>query len=343
MASSSAQTTPPKPEFDRARKKQLSVLKLSQTDLVKAMDAVTKEQVSDLVKQSVEIDVAMFDMNIFSIFEFQGFDPYAVMRKLIMLKQHYKLSDEDLKVDILYMIAANIYMGNLSGKALARRGTEGRTMIDDLQDRYKLELGSTGTGKPSDVLTIPRISAAFPMVSCKMAERLPTKDHIGEAFMSVPVPRFMRVNAFASFCPQEMALRTRLFLLKAAAAYSCDQSIVFSKGQQKKDKKKPDEIKVDPALIAADQWTFIWAASEGPVPPLDARRQLHVIMNTVSLYDRLRPVVVNYDKIVKDTTLIPTKEEYEKDISAFISPATSTTPGSPQEPPTPVTAIPKED
>jgi len=72
-------------------------------------------------------------------------------------------------------------------------------------------------------------------------------------------------------------------------------------------------------MVAADQWTYIWAASEGPVPPLSARKKLHTEFNTIGLYKTLLPVVTNYDKIVGDTTGEPTQSEYELDITNFIS------------------------
>lgn len=308
-----------KERIERERKKKLSVLKLSAQDLTKGVDEVGSEEVDSLIARSTEIDIAKVDITLFSIFEFQGFDPFAIIRKLIFLKNHYGLSEDDLKVDIMYMIAANIYMGNLSGKALSRRSSEGREVNDELVERYQIQIGSTGTGLPSDIITYPRVAGSFPVISCKMATRLPSKDFIGKPFNSKAVPRFMRVNAFASFCPPELELKTRCFLLKACAAYSCDQSIVFLEGEEKKKKKKPDEIKIDPALVAADQWTYIWAASEGPVPPLLARKKLHTELNLISLYDVLLPVVNNYDVIVKDETGEPSKKEYEEDITKFIS------------------------
>jgi hypothetical protein len=304
---------------DRERKKKMSVLKMSSQDVAKGVDAVEKGEIEALVKQSVEVDMGKVDIALFLIFEFQGFDPYAIMRKLIFFKNTYGLTDEDLKVDILYMIAANIYMGNLSGKALSRRGTDGREMVDELTSRYQIQAGTTGTGIASEIITFPRVAGSFPIITARMAQRLPTKDMVGQPFQSTAVPKFMRVNAFASFCPPQMLMRTRLFLLKASAAYSCDQSIVFQEGKNKKAKNKSEVVKVEPPLIAGDQWTYLWAASEGPVPPLYARSLLHAELNTISLHGTLWDIVTNYNKIVNDVTPLPNKTEYEQDITDFIA------------------------
>jgi hypothetical protein len=304
---------------DRSRKKNMSVLKLSPKDLSLEMNKISDETVTNLLTHTQEVDIGKQDLTIFMVFEFQGFDPFAIIKKLIALKNHYGLTDEDLKVDIMYMIAANIYMGNLSGKSLIRRGQEGRDIVDELAARYQVRAGTTGTGLPSDVITFPRVAGSFPVLSCNMANRLPTKDMVGQPFKSVPVPKFMRMNVFSTFCPPALNMRTRLFLLKSCAAYSCDQSIVFLKGEMRKQKKSSDESKIDPKTIAADQWTYIWATSEGPVPPLPARRRFHAHINTSGLYKELLPVVENYNVVMDDPTAVPTQKEYEEDISEFIS------------------------
>jgi len=301
------------------QKRQLVVLKMKSEELVKSMADLGESAIQALVAKTVEVQVTTINLSMFAIFEFQGFDPDAIIRKLLVLKNHYGFSDDDLKQDIMYMIAANIYMGNLSGKAMGRRSQDGRDMIDDLVSRYQVKVGTTSTGLASDIITFPRVAGTFPVLSCRMATKLPTKDMVGQPFMSVPVPRFMRMGAFASFCGPTMRERTRVFLLKAVAAYSCDQSIVFELGRLKKLKKKGDELKIDAALIGAEQWPFIWVASESKVPDLEMRKKAIVEFNVSGLYGTLKPVIENYNIIMKDTTGIPTKEEYESDLSDFVS------------------------
>lgn len=298
-----------------------SVMKLTLTskEIIKGMAEVSKEQITDLVGKTTEVTISSIDVTIFSIFEYQGFDPEAIIRKLVLLKEHYNLSSDDMKAQIMYMIAANIYMGNLSGKALSRRAQEGRDMIDDLCTKYEIRAGTTNTGLPSDVLTFPRIAGSFPVLSCKMAEVLPTKDHVGKAFASVNVPKFMRMNAFAALCDREINMRSRVFLLKGVAAYSCDQSIVYEEGRRKKMKLSGDDLKVDPTFVAAEQWTFIWNASETKMPEADVKRSALLAFNVVSKYSLLLPVIVNYNKIMSDTTAVPSEKEFQDDITAFCS------------------------
>jgi hypothetical protein len=294
-------------------------VKLTSKELVSQMSSLTEADIVGLVGKTSEVSSKDVDLSMFIIFEFQGFDPYAIIRKLIVLQKYHKLSDDDLKQDIMYIVAANIYMGNLSGKTLSRRSQEGRDMVDELASKYQMKPGTTGTGLPSDVITFPRVAGTFPVLSCRMATKLPSKDMIGKPFHSEKVPSFMRMNAFASFCSKEMEMRTRLFLLKSVAAYSCDQSIVFEEGRLKKMKKTGKDLEVNPKLIAADQWAFIWNASESKVPELEMKQKVLTEFNVSGLYDVLKPIVENYDKIMEDDTPLPTKEEYESDLTSFSS------------------------
>lgn len=295
------------------------VIKLTSKEMAVQMSEITEDQIQRLVKRTIEVTVTTIDLSKFNIFSFQGFDPEAIMKKLMILKNYHKLTDEQLQEDIMYMIAANIYMGNLSGKALGRRSQEGRDMVDELAVKYQIRAGSTSTGLPSDILTFPRVAGSFPVLSCTMALKLPTKDMVGQPFKSETVPPVMRMNAFASLCSSAMPEKTRLFLLKAVASYSCDQSIVFEKGRRAKSKMKGKELEVEPTGIAANQWTFIWNAAEARIPSEDIRRNAILHFNISSYYSKIVKVVENYNKIMSDEGGVPSQSEFEADISTFIS------------------------
>jgi len=316
---SGSQPSPSASQAEPSTSTQVMKLTMTAKQIIKGMSEVSSDEITAMTKATTEVTISSIDITIFSIFEYQGFDPEAIIKKLLVLQKHYMLSDEDMKLQIMYMIAANIYMGNLSGKALGRRAQEGRDMVDDLCSRYEIRVGTTNTGLPSDVLTFPRIAGSFPVLSCRMATVLPTKDHIGKAFNSLKVPTYMRMNAFASLCHEAIAMPTRLFLLKSVAAYSCDQGIVYEEGRRKKMKLKGDELKVDPVAIAAEQWTFIWTASESKIPPVDVKKSAVLSFNVISSYENLRPIVENYNKIMQDPTPIPSTADFARDISAFVS------------------------
>lgn len=297
-------------------KKQIK-LELAAKQVVDGMAAVTESSIKSLVEKTVAVPISSISITIFMIFEYQGFDPDAIIRKLIFLKEHYKMSEEDLKTDIMYMIAANIYMGNMSGKALARRSQQGRDMIDDFVSKYDIKAGTTGTGLASDVLTFPRVCGSFPVLSCRMATVLPTGEYLAKPYKSFTLPKYMRLNAFAALCGVGLQERTRVFLLKAVAAYSCDQSIVYEEGRRKKLKMKGEDLIVDPKEVAAEQWTFIWASSESKMPEPEVKKKALVEFNVMQEYDTLKPIVENYNKIMDDPTGVPTKSEFESDITNY--------------------------
>lgn len=294
---------------------------LTSTELSTRMSVLTPEGINKIISMTVEVKASSIDITIFSIFNFQGFDPDAIIRKLMVLQAYHGTDDDDLKRDIMMMIAANIYMGNLSGKALGRRSSQGRDEVDYLSSKYQVRIGSTSTGIPSDIVTFPRVAGTFPVLACRMADRLPSKDVTGQAFKSLAVPKLMRMNSFSALCKEPLGLRTRLFLLKSVAAYSCDLSILFEKGRIQKQKKKPKEDKevVDVKEIAASQWTFIWVASESKTPSIEICRKAFLDFNVSSFYAKLLPVAENYNKIMDDPTDLPTKDQYEKDITEYLS------------------------
>lgn len=317
MSAPASTSQPAEGEKGKEVAKKVQKLAIAGKDIVDGMAAVTDASINSIISKTVEVAISSISLTIFMIFEYQGFDPDAIIRKLIFLKDHYKMTEEDLKTDIMYMIAANIYMGNMSGKALARRSQQGRDMIDDLTSKYEIKIGTTGTGLSSDVLTFPRVSGSFPVLSAKMASVLPVGEYVGKPFKSSSLPKYMRINAFAALCGSGLAERSRVFLLKAVASFSCDQSIVYEEGRRKKLKLKGNDLNVDPKDIAADQWTYIWASSESKMPAPEVKKKALIDFNVMKEYPKLQPIVENYNKIMDDPTGVPTQSEFESDITNY--------------------------
>jgi len=295
------------------------VLSLSEKEVMTQIEQVTDDEVTTLVGDTESVASSSISVTTFAMFEFQGFDPRKVIKKIIVLGRAHKLQPEDLKRDIMFMIAANLYMGNLSGKALMRRSTEGVELIDELSTKYSVQTGTTSTGLPSDALTYPRIANSFPVLTCRMATQLPSKDLVGKAFKSMTIPRFMRVGAFASFCKRDMDPKLRLFLLEAVASYSCDQSIVFEEGRLKKLKKTGKDLEVDPTTVAGEQWTYVQAASDSPLPEKSVCASVLTEFNILGHLDKLIPVVENYRKLTGSSEPLPSKSDLATMFSEFIT------------------------
>jgi len=292
---------------------------LAVKEIQRRLQAVSNEEIIALVGKTEAITQAEIDVSMFLIFDFQGMNPLMIICKFVILAKYHKykdtptpeeeqeLTDADLtqvRNDIMYCIAANIYMGNLSGKALTRRSQEGRDKIAELSTKYMMEYGSTGATLTADTITFPRTSASFPVLATRMANLLPTKDFPHGEFLSTSIPKPMRISAFASFISPSLPERTRNFLKLSVAAYSCDQSMTFVKSLQAKD-------------AFNSQWTFVEAASNSPVPEEDQQQAMLLEFGVGDLYDTLKPVVDNLQVKVSDSRTLPTKEQFETDISAF--------------------------
>lgn len=302
---------------------------LTDKALVKAMESIQPDEILAFVTLLETVTTDKIDISLFAIFEFQGFDPNSIIRKLLVINKHYRetlgKSEETvevLKQDVMFMIAANIYMGNLQDKSLSRRSGLGRQKISDLIGKYSLKKGTTRAGLPSDTLTFPRVANSFPVLTTRMAKLLPSKDFVGSQFDTVTLPKFMRVSSFASLCDESIKERTRLFLLHAVCSYSCDQSIVVHEGRKREKRVKKDEDVMTPVDAFALQWNFIDVASKSPVPKVQMKRGMFVEFQMQSLYDVLSPIVSKFRTLVGDPTSMVAKSDYEKDITDFVSTAT---------------------
>jgi len=222
-------------------KREMVIFDMSEKNVISAMEAITTDDIEKFVSKMEVIkgdDIAKMMM---SLFDFMGFDPTAIIRKLIAVNKYYvevkKLpneSEETLIWDIIMMICANIVMGNLQQKSIGRRSQKGRMALGYLIQKYEMRKGSTGAGLPSDVLTFPRVANSFPSITCRAAAVLPSKNFLSGPFKTTQVPKYMRVSAFASLCPDEMDEKVRLMLLEVVCAYSCDQLITVHEGEKKK-------------------------------------------------------------------------------------------------------------
>jgi len=276
------------------------------TDL-KKVKPLAKEEVEKLVKvaeksgldsviktvESIEGD-DLKPMN-YSIFDFIGFDPFAIIAVIKIICDHHKDPEVTMLSDIRYSIAACLYMGNIQTKAFGKRAQEGRAKIEYLAAKYNMMTGTTQSGLAAEVVTFPRVAASFPVLAIKMASKISPKA-VNLEFMSGSVPGYMRLTPFASLCSPLMETELRMFLLEACNAHSADMSIAYEKGRLKKMKK---EIKYDPAQLANDQWNFTEVASSSPVPSEDSKKSLLTKLNVSNDLLDLIPVVKNYRAIIQ--------------------------------------------
>lgn len=294
--------------------------------LVTSMEDITTQELDDFVSKIDAIQSSEVLNLISSLFDFQGFDPIQVIKKLLAINKYYQTkgsnppeTHETLKQDIMLMVAANIIMGNLQMRSAGRRSEKGRAALEYLVSKYKMKIGSTGAGLPSDTLTFPRVANSFPVLTCRSAQALPSKNLSKSPFETKLIPKFMRVSAFASLCSEEMEERTREFLLTCVCAYSCDHMITVHEGEKKKRRERKEENAFLPEDAWAAQWDYILVSSTSPVPSLQMKRAMMTEFKVSGLYSVLEPIVRKSIDLLQSKWVIPTEQEFKKDIESFSS------------------------
>lgn len=303
-----------------------STFDVTEKAMVKLMDDITEEEVLAFSRKMDSIQGREISDLVLSLFDFMGFDPLIVIKKLVMINRYYRVTknieeetEEILKQDIVLMVCANVVMGNLQVKSRSRRSAKGKMVIEYMMKKYDVRVGSTGAGLPSDVLTFPRIANSFPTLTCKAAKILPSKNFTSAPFKTRAVPLVMRVSAFASFCHETLNERTRIFLLEGVCAYSCDQTIVVHEGEKKKKKIAKDKDVMTPEMAYGLQWDYILVASGSPVPPLPLKRAILGEFLVENMYSSLKEVIENFRSLLKLKDPIPTESEFQSDVRAFIN------------------------
>lgn len=292
---------------------------ISTKDVLDMMDKISLEEMEKFVLAIEEVGTAQMQSSWFTMFEYMGFDPEKIIRKMIVLAKQQNEGPEQMKVDVMYAIAAYIYLGNLSNpKALTRRAKGGVDAVTMLTNKYQIVHGATGTGISPETVTFPRIANAFPVMTTRLATILPSNNFPGKPFKSQAVPRFMRQNAFASFISHDLSERTALFLLNAMCAYSADLSLVYEEGRRKKSKDKTKISSEDAEEAAIQQMTFISNARGSKVPSSESKKALMLQEFKVeTLYQTLKPVVENYMTLTTDGTDMVTEKEFKADLNAY--------------------------
>lgn len=307
-------------------KKTMVTFTATEKDLLKITEELTTEELQTFFKEIESVSTEDMRKLIFGLFNFMGFDPEEVVKRLISIHKYYvetvKLEGETRETfikEIVLMCAASVAMGNLQQKSKDRRSGTARQVVEYLSKKYGITTGSTGTGQASTVLTFPRIASSFPSITLRISTFVIPKSFPGKPFETINIPSFMRVSAFCSLLHADLGEKTRTFLLQAACAYSADQSIVFHEGENKKKKLKGAEHALSPEDAFSSQWDFFVAAADSKVPPLATKKSLLVELKVSSFYDAISKVVVRLRTLIKDDTPVISESVFKAEITSYVS------------------------
>jgi len=286
-------------------------LNLSPEELLNLMRSITPGQIASFRRTVMRMTVDKIPFSEFTIYEFLGFDPAKIVLKFLAVGLHFKMKPAEIIHDIMHIIAINLYMGNLSGNKLERRSDKAKEILARLVATYSIKLGSTGAGLSPETITVPRTSAAFPVLSTRMASIIPTTETIGMPFKTISLPRFMRVASFASFLSHNLDQPTREFLMKCVLAYSCDQTIVFSID------KKTRKPTVDAITAYGRQITYIQASMSSSVPEEWEKGFMLQEFKVEERYSDLQPIVSNLNQLTGLKDAVVSEADFKTHLAAY--------------------------
>jgi hypothetical protein len=286
-------------------------LELTIEELKERTRGIRDDQVIKFKRRIRKWTQEKIDPSKYSYLEFVGFNPEIIRNAFIAMGLYYSMTFDQLIEDIMTIIAMNLYMGNMLEKNRKRRSDEAKKVIAEMAQKYNLKYGQTSTGLDPHVITVPRVAAAFPILTVRMFHVLKPNTLLGMPFLSMSVPDAMRTSVFCSFLHVKLAHRTRLFLMKVVACYSCDQSVIFSSDPKTR----------KPTLEAPDaysrQWTYIQASASSPAEDMYVMHDTLVEFGVPDKYSTFKPLVENLDQLTGLTDIIPTEFEYKKDLDDF--------------------------
>lgn len=268
-------------------------MSFSKSDIDKLLGLISKGDIETLKSEE------------FDQFQYQGFDPMKIVQSLLKTKTEESIGDEQFKTEVYQMVAIGIIKGSVNDHNLAKMSDVGKTTIDSLLKKYKIQKGG-GKGKSSSVITFPRIMATFPDVAVRMTQVIGAKEFSGGPMLSSRLPSCMKVQVFPSVIPRHLEANVKRMLLMANLCYTIDQSTQIS---QLKD---PDLKK-----IAAVQENFTAIGHQSPVPDSATRITVFKSLKIEENYDLIQSVLKDYVEKIDPTYKIPSESVFRQYISSL--------------------------
>lgn len=290
---------------------------LNEEQLTKAISQVTDDTIKkfqDAIDTTTSEEISKIS---FVDLAYQGFDPLSIRAALLATSIQYGEDVNALVGDIMWMIAVNIYMGNIQAKSLSRRNMKGRTIVNALIKKYGIKIGTTNAGLTGTTITFPRVSASFPVLAARMASILPVAVYPRAPFQTVRIPKSLTMNGSSSFFDDSLAARTRTMLLQVICAYSCDRSITISQGEARKNKRSGKDSVMDTMEAYTTQWTFVEAASNSNVPRPNMRKAMVVEFAYASQYEVISEIATRFRTLLGEPGAVPSKQEFEADLNSY--------------------------
>jgi len=250
-------------------------------------------------------DFSKFHLSDFDAFQYEGFDPMTVIRKLMTTQKIQNLGKDEVGKDISFIVGISIIIGSPAEDKLDNRmSKDGAARLRALAKKWDINFGKAKQ-QPSTYLTFPRVALAFPAVTMKMMKVIGPKDFPND-MGSVDLPWYIKHPCFPSVIPANLGADAKRALMNASLCYGIDMTISLQ-ALQGHDLKK----------IATDQFKFVKASNQSRVPGTQERLKIFKTLESQIDYKKIAAVLSIYKRLVNSDYEIPSEQAYKQSYLAI--------------------------
>lgn len=176
----------------------------------------------------------------------------------------------------------------------------GKTELREMIAKYGIKMGG-GQGLASNVITFPRVMAAFPDIAVRLVSVVGPKVFSGGPMGSSRLPEYMQVQVFPAVIPRDLDSDVKTTLMVASLCYSIDQTIQISQMQGPNLKE-----------LSATQSNFTNISHRSPVPAEDVRKKVFNGLSLAKDYSKIRMVLESYKANVDPGFDIMSENQFKK-------------------------------
>lgn len=247
---------------------------------------ISDDQLRDMWTLIESMSTSEIDPEDLRVFEYEGFNPSAILRALMVRMIDEKISKDQFKKDIMTLCGVAIIKGSVNNDNYKKMKPKGQEVFQKLQERYSIKLGSA-KGLDSSVVTVSRIAASFPGVIIDLLLNQKVEARVfGGPMKSSKLPAPLRHQAMAACIPRSLDDGTKNFLLGCVAAYSVDQSLTIS---SKRKPKKEDVVR--------DQANFVRVAHQSAFPTEGMRNAIFKKVTWDKYMDEMTTCAKEFEKL----------------------------------------------
>jgi hypothetical protein len=273
------------------------------TERTESKTEITDDQLRDMWTMIESMSSSEIDPEDLRVFEYEGFNPSAILKSMMLRKMSEKVSNEQFKTDIMILCGLAIIKGSINENNFKKMKKAGQDIYTRLAERYTIKMGSA-RGMEANYVTVSRIAAAFPGVIIDLLYNNKVSARVfGGPMKSSKLPAVMRHQAMAACVPKELGEPTKNFILGTITGFSVDQSLTL--GSKKKVKKED---------VIVDQANFIRVAHGSAFPSEAIRKAIFQKIPWRKHYDEMRACAIEVEKL-DDTFGIVLVDQLAADIN----------------------------